>query len=369
MGLTIFIFVGIIQAILAFGHFVLYKTFISVFSVTGVNSLLWSRAGFIFLAISFVIGSLLSFNYYNWFSRGFYTFAAVWLGFLLYFLIASLIYWVLIIISLNFGSTINPALVGKILFAAALAAGFYGIVHANTIVVTSIKVNLPNLPENWNGKKAVFVSDLHLGQVRGVNFAEKVTSRINSLKPDIIFVGGDVYDGVKVPESDVVAPLNNLVAPNGKYFVSGNHEEFRDGSIYFNNLKNIGLRILNNEVVDVKGLQVAGVDYNDTETRSDFGEVLKQINIANDRASILLKHAPSNLDLAEQKGFSMFMAGHTHRAQMFPLNAFTYRIYKGYDYGLKYFGKMLEFTSSGVGTWGPPIRVGSRSEIVEVIFE
>ena len=95
---------------------------------------------------------------------------------------------------------------------------------------------------------------------------------------------------------------------------------------------------------------------------------MENLNIDKNQPSILLKHQPLQLDIAEQAGISMQISGHTHKAQVFPLNISTHFIFKGYDYGLKFLHKMLVYTSSGVGTWGPPLRVGSDSEIVVFTF-
>ncbi len=115
-------------------------------------------------------------------------------------------------------------------------------------------------------------------------------------------------------------------------------------------------------------VQIVGVDYKTTEKRSDFEKVLSSLPIDANLPSILLKHVPSNLDVAEKRGISLGLFGHTHRAQVFPFSIITHFVYKGFDYGLKKLGKMQVYTSSGVGTWGPPIRVGSNSEIVILNF-
>jgi predicted MPP superfamily phosphohydrolase len=84
--------------------------------------------------------------------------------------------------------------------------------------------------------------------------------------------------------------------------------------------------------------------------------------------SILLKHQPDLLGVAESNGVSLQLSGHTHKAQMFPLSLITKWIYHGFDYGLHRFGNMQIYTSSGVGTWGPPLRVGTKAEIVRITF-
>jgi hypothetical protein len=96
---------------------------------------------------------------------------------------------------------------------------------------------------------------------------------------------------------------------------------------------------------------------------------LAKIGIDVNRPSVLLKHIPDHLSAVEKAGVSLQLSGHTHLAQVWPLMYITRKVFKGYDYGLKKIGKMQIYTSCGVGTWGPPLRVFTKSEIVKIIFE
>ena len=163
----------------------------------------------------------------------------------------------------------------------------------------------------------------------------------------------------------MAVPYNLRLIP---IFITGNHEEFRNDKHFLDAIKNVGIRVLNNEMVVVDGLQIIGVDDRDSTNRVKFESVLSALNIDKNKPSILLKHQPFQLDEAANAGISIQISGHTHKAQVFPLNIFTQLIFKGYDYGLKMYDKMIVYTSSGVGTWGPPLRVGSDSEIVVFKF-
>ncbi len=236
------------------------------------------------------------------------------------------------------------------------------------MLVKNINVALPNLPKEWQGKKAVFISDIHLGAVNASNFAKKIVAKINAINPDIIFIGGDLYDGVKVNESEIIQPLNDLHPTLGTYFVTGNHEEFRGNKNFIEAIKNAGIRVLQNELVIVNGLQLVGVNDRDSLNVNQFKNILEKLNIDRNKPSILLKHQPSQLSEAAEAGISLQISGHTHKAQVFPLNFFTKMIFKNYDYGFHMWNKMAVYTGSGVGTWGPPLRVGSYSEIVVFTF-
>ncbi|MBI5465777.1 MAG: metallophosphoesterase [Candidatus Kerfeldbacteria bacterium] len=366
---AIILIITLVQAILAFAHLVVYKAIVAMWGVDRFFPLAFWRVVFVVLAISFVVASLIGWRYYNLVTSWFYTAAAVWLGFLLYFFLAACLYWLSVILLNNLMSAVAIAWLGKLALLAALIVGVYGLAHNNQLVVTSIKVQLPNLPAEWIGKKAVWVSDMHVGQVYDASFLDKIAAKIKTLKPDIIFVGGDVYDGVAFPVNTAKAPLAKLRAPWGTYFITGNHEEFGDNTKYLSVIKASGLRVLNNEMVNVHGLQLIGVDYNDTTNRQRYEGIIKSLPIDKNKPSILLKHAPTDIDVSAQAGINFQISSHTHRAQMFPLNLVTWLVYKGFDYGLHRFGQMTVYTSSGVGTWGPPLRVGSPSEIVLIEFK
>jgi hypothetical protein len=129
------------------------------------------------------------------------------------------------------------------------------------------------------------------------------------------------------------------------------------------------VRVLNNEKVEVDGLQIAGVHYGDASQPKGFKATLNRIALDRERASILVTHAPDYPEIAEAAGVSLQLSGHTHLGQFIPWSWIARRIYRQFVYGLSRIGKMQVFTSSGAGTWGPPLRLGSNPEIVVLQFE
>jgi len=152
------------------------------------------------------------------------------------------------------------------------------------------------------------------------------------------------------------------------YFVAGNHEQFGDDSKYLHAIAAAGVRVLSNEKVEVDGLQIVGVPYRNAHD-GQFASVLRSVRLDCDRASILLTHAPDHPEIAEAAGVSLQLSGHTHLGQFIPWSWMARRIYRQFVYGLSRIGKMQVFTSSGAGTWGPPLRLGSNPEIVVLQFE
>jgi uncharacterized protein len=187
--------------------------------------------------------------------------------------------------------------------------------------------------------------------------------------PDAIFIAGDLYDGTAIDAGRAAEPLSKLTAPHGVYFVAGNHEQFGDDSKYLNAIAAAGVRVLSNEKVEVDGLQIVGVPYRNAVENEHFRSVLRGVHLDRNRASILLTHAPNNPEIAEAAGVTLQLSGHTHLGQFIPWSWMARRIYRQFVYGLSRIGKMQVFTSSGAGTWGPPLRLGSNPEIVVLQFE
>ena len=307
----------------------------------------------------FMIMLLIERYYSNSIIRFFYLFTSIWMGMFVYFFIAAVIY-----IVVNFFIEI-PNIIGVLLFLVAIITSIYGIIHGGKIIVRKIQISLPNLGSEWKGKTIVWMSDLHLGPIHGTKFAEKVVRISNSLSPDLVFIGGDLYDGSHKPDPYIIAkPLENITSSLGVFFITGNHEEFGDSSIFLSAVKNLGIKVLNNEMVEINGLQIIGVDYLDTAKKKDFKNILENMKIDIKKPSILLKHEPKNLKISEQIGISFQISGHTHNGQQWPFNYLTNLMYKGFSYGLKHHNNMPVYVSSGVGGWGPPLRVGTDHEIV-----
>ncbi len=197
----------------------------------------------------------------------------------------------------------------------------------------------------------------------------RIVARLARIAPDIVFLTGDLYDGTKVNANPLAAPLKELSPPLGAYFVTGNHEEFSHPGKYLDAVSGAGIRVLSNEKVVIDGLQLVGVNHHDSVNVDRFRSILEQVSLKPEAASILLSHAPHALPIPEQSGISLQLSGHTHGGQFFPITWFTRRIFGEYTYGLKRFGKMQIYTTTGAGTWGPPMRLGTQAEIVLIQFD
>jgi predicted MPP superfamily phosphohydrolase len=353
------------EILYVFVHLAVYGVLVAAFGIGGT----WLKVIFILLAFSFTAATLLSFRFQGRFITWFYIFSAYWFGLINFLFMGAVTWFIIENIFNHYNVWVSPALIGAITFGAAFLIHLYGTWNAERAGITRISVSLPNLPAAWRGRKIVFVSDVHLGNVHRVKFAAKVVRKISALKPEAVFIGGDMFDGGACDPDALVAPFRDLHAPKGVYFISGNHEFYvRNFETAFEAIRRTGIRILNNEKIDIDGVEIVGVDYLAVHKKEDFAATLAKIGIDRSKTNILLKHEPDNLPVAESAGITMGFFGHTHQGQIFPLSIITRQMYNGFDYGLKQHGTMKVYTSSGVGTWGPPLRLGTKSEIVLVEF-
>jgi uncharacterized protein len=362
------VFIAGIQFILFVGHAVLYVTWVELWGMPSEPALLVLRIALAVLSISFLTASILAFRSSNWLVRILYAIAATWLGFLNFLVFAAFLAWICYGMAWVIGWPSSGPVIVATFFGLAVSVGIYGMFNAARIRVRRLNVSLPNLPEAWRGRSAVFVSDLHLGHIRGVRFCRGVVEMIAALAPDIVFIGGDLYDGTRVDPKVVSAPWAELRAPFGTYLIAGNHEEF-SGRVSLRAAESAGIRVLNDRKEIVDGVQIVGVDYHASVSARRFELILHGMRLDQNCTSILLSHSPHRLSVAERAGISLQLSGHTHRGQLIPSRWMVERIFGPFAYGLQKFGKMMVYTSSGAGTWGPPMRVGTNSEIVRIQFE
>src|SRR6202166_5039080 len=291
-------FIAVIQSVLVLIHYLLYETW--TFSPAGTETpgAFWIKLALGCLSMSFVAASLLAFRYTNASLRGFYKAAAVWMGLGSFLFLAAVSSWIIFGVALLAGLNMNFHRTVELLFGAATAAGLYGVFNASWTRITRTTVRLANLPAAWRGRRAALISDVHLGHVRNGSFLRRLVAKTLREEPDAIFVAGDLYDGTAIDAQRAAEPLNELVAPQGVYFVAGNHEQFGDDSKYLNAIAAAGVRVLSNEKVEVDGLQIIGVAYRNATQNGQFASVLHDIGLDRDRASILLTPAAAHPEIA-----------------------------------------------------------------------
>src|SRR5579872_4468899 len=243
-------FIVVIQFVLWLTHYFVYQTFTYRLPATDANEKVWLQVILGVLSVSFVAASTLAFSYTGASIRAFYRASAVWMGLLSFLFLAGVLAWLTLAIGTLAGVVLSFHRLVEVLFAIALAAGFYGVFNASWTRITRARVRLANLPEAWRGRKAALVSDVHLGHVRNGSFLRRLIRLILSEEPDAIFIAGDLYDGTAIDAAKAAEPLSQLTAPHGVFFVAGNHEQFGDDSKYLDAVEAAGVRVLRNEKVN-----------------------------------------------------------------------------------------------------------------------
>lgn len=256
----------------------------------------------------------------------------------------------------------------------ALGVTFIGFVNARRVArVKRVDVPIEGLPEALHGYSIAQISDIHVGPTIKRPYLNAIVNRVNALDADAIAVTGDLVDGSVQRLGLHTQPLARLSAPDGAFFVTGNHEYYSGAEEWIVELRRLGLIVLlNQHVVRRRGdaaLMIAGVaDYSahhfNPAHRSDpqAAAAGAPLDLA---VKILLAHQPRSATAAEAAGFDLQLSGHTHGGQFFPWNLFV-PLQQPFVAGLHRVRRLWVYTSRGTGYWGPPKRFGAPSEITLV---
>jgi len=356
-------------AILALAHWFLYVSTVRLFGITKRRWKIVVAAGLVALTGSYFASTALAHWRENAWTLGLYVASGIWLGVFTNLLMAFTLAWAAIWVSRLLKRKLDRRIVGVVAIALALLFSGYGVWNATHPRITCVTITIKNLPAAWKGKTAVLISDAHLGLVYGSAFLADVVTTVDGLHPDIVFIDGDLFDAMDGNLTDLSAPLRDLKPPLGTFFVTGNHETYLGTAQAEAALNGTGVKILNDALVDVDGLQILGIAYPERLETKDVAGVIKKSGRDVSRPTILLYHSPTHVEDARAAGIDVQLSGHTHEGQVFPFRIFTYLIYGGLDYGLHRMGDFTLYTSSGVGAWGPTMRTGSNPEIVLITFE
>ncbi|MCP9991137.1 metallophosphoesterase [Streptomyces albogriseolus] len=248
--------------------------------------------------------------------------------------------------------------------AGTVGYGTYGVLRGPK--VKRVTVPLAKLPRAAHGYRIAVVSDIHLGPVLGRGFAQKVVDTVNSTQPDLIAVVGDLVDGSVRDLGPAAAPLAQLTARHGSFFVTGNHEYFSGAEQWVEEVRRLGLNPLENARTELPHFDLAGVNDlagEDEGQGPDFARALGDRDRA--RACVLLAHQPVQIHEAVDHGVDLQLSGHTHGGQLWPGNL----IARGANptlAGLDRYGDTQLYVSRGAGAWGPPTRVGAPSDITVI---
>lgn len=336
---------------------------------------------FIILAASFIIGRTL-----EKYAPGLLSNALVWTG---SFWLAAMMYFFLLVLFIDLirlADYLIPFL-GKILPLEIMPVFRYTVLkisvlfvfllilfgHMNTLFpkITKLDIAIPSPNAEMKELNMVLVSDIHLGTLTPKKHIQKRINLINSLNPDIILLAGDILDEDLTPviHLDLGSALKELKAPMGVYGITGNHEYIGGVEPAVNYLENHGITLLRDSVIKINNsFYLAGREDRDInrfsgDTRLPVEELLK--DTPRDLPIILMDHQPFELEKSAAAGASLQVSGHTHHGQIWPLNYITRAVYE-ISRGYGNVNGMHVYVSNGLGTWGPPVRIGTRPEIVHI---
>ena len=316
----------------------------------------------------------------------------IWLG----VLALSAVVFGLVDLARLLGGVLSPALpiddsrrawLGRMLDVVALGgaatlSGCAVVIGLRKVTVKRIEVELTKLPQELAGFRIVQLTDVHIGPTLDGRWLREIVDRVNALAADAVVITGDLVDGSVAQLGSHVAPLAELRARHGVFFVTGNHEYYSGVDSWLAELKRLGVKVLRNERVTLRpqplagegaselGIDLVGIDDFHAGSFPGHGPDLPKALLGRDpqRPAVLLAHQPAAIIEAAQLGIDLQLSGHTHAGQLWPWGYFV-RLQQPYVYGLHRHGDAQIYVSAGTGYWGPPMRLASESEITEVILK
>jgi predicted MPP superfamily phosphohydrolase len=254
---------------------------------------------------------------------------------------------------------------GICVMAAALLVVVSGIPTARFAAVRRYDATVDAKAANAQTLRIAIISDIHIGQLYGLRDVERMVKLTQAEAPDLIILAGDIFDNPRLETANIDAlkqAFSGLEAPLGVYAVYGNHDRFDDGAGMTAFFEGTPVTVLRDECAVIEGaVVIAGRDDAYVRGRADIAALLGQTTA--NLPIIVVDHQPTSVDEARQAGASVYIGGHTHGGQFFPITEIVKRIYDVH-HGYAMRGNTHVVVSSGYGAWAAPVRVLSRSEIV-----
>ncbi|SFV50533.1 FIG006285: ICC-like protein phosphoesterase [hydrothermal vent metagenome] len=254
--------------------------------------------------------------------------------------------------------------------ATAVALTTRSIYEARTVVLEDKEIKINKLSQSY---KILQLSDIHIGGLIDTSFIRDIVNRVNKCKPDLVVITGDLIDIDIDRAEDTLEELRDLKSKYGTYFIVGNHEYFHGIEVIIKKVKDLGIRVLENENLYIgelnKGFNLAGVydlfGYRAQKFIPDINKALQ--NRDTDSPTILLAHQPKFLEeINDLQKIDLVLSGHTHGGQLLPFRALV-RLQQPYISGLHQHTPFTQiYVNKGTGFWGPPMRLGASAEITQI---
>jgi uncharacterized protein len=339
--------------------------FLAISLYVGYNGWVWLNSKFMFkykksyiaviflLSVSFILGRLLD-------SKILDTVGGYWMVVIGYSLIVLPIANILYFLFKKKGKF----QIGLGVLAFFIVVFCYGSYNAWNTTIRNYEIAIEKHSE-MKDLKVLLATDIHVGEDIGTHNLLKLVDIVKEQKPDIVLLAGDILNDNIEPyiANNISDIMQEIKAPLGVYAVPGNHDYYGDDvEALEKEMDKIGIHFLRDEVMDVDNqFYIVG--------RQDYTEIdRKQINdlvrdLDHSKPILMLDHQPREIGEAEESGVDMIVSGHTHRGQLAPAHLITGAMYEN-DWGYLNKGQLHSFTSSGLGVWGPALRIGSQSEVM-----
>jgi predicted MPP superfamily phosphohydrolase len=305
---------------------------------------------------------------------------AIWFAFLVYFilfllgldlirLLDSFFHFLPKFIYNNFEQTKKVTAIVIIAFVGIIV--FLGNLNKRDITINTLNLTLPKGSGKLNELNIVMAADLHLSPIDGERLLSEIIDKINSVNPDIVLFAGDIVDdkAMILKDRGIGESFKRLNPKYGIYSINGNHEFINEVEASVKFMEDYGMIVLRDEykLIDSSFYIIGREDVVMKQFTGEERKTLEEIiaSIKANHPKIILDHTPVKLEQAERNGIDLQFSGHTHHGQMWPANIITNIIYE-VSWGYLKKNKTQYYVTSGAGTWGPPVRTGSKSEIVNI---
>lgn len=262
---------------------------------------------------------------------------------------------------------VTAIIVGVLVLSSVIG----GYINTKMIVMKKYSIDIKKNAGELKSLNIAVASDLHLGTINSYEFMYYVSEKINSLNPDLILLAGDIIDEDLGPviKYDVGEHLQRLKAKYGVHAVTGNHEFIGGAEPAVEYLLKHNVNVIRDNALKI-GNAFYIVGREDRASRQFSGKLRKELSeimkdVDKSLPIIMMDHQPFNLEQAEKNGVDLQLSGHTHNGQLWPFNYIVEKVYE-LAWGYKVIGNTHYYVSSGVGGWGPPVRTGSRPEIINI---
>ncbi len=335
---------------------------------------------FLFLALSFIAGRLVENLWLSVVSDVLIWVGSFWLAAMIYLLLAAS--FVDLLRAVNHWIPIFPDVIRSapakarevtalVIIGAVVLILVAGHVNALTPRIRTLTVAIPKAAAGIKTLHIVAASDIHLGTVVGKRRLEKIVGDINKLDADIVLLPGDILDEDLAPvlKQNLGQVLEGITSRLGVFAITGNHEYIGGVEKACAYLSGHGITMLRDRAIKIKdsfylvGREDRSMIRFTGKARRPLRELMAGVD---DRFPILLMdHQPFHLEEGMSNGADLQLSGHTHNGQLWPFNLITKAVYE-VSWGYKRKGDTQIYVSCGLGTWGPPVRLGNRPEIVDI---